>query len=65
MKGLKKSLKENKDFIEELPKAFRFELIDHRENAKSVGRVFTTIDPNLKVQVSVQDDGRTLKVFLS
>ena len=38
----------------------RYEVIDHRKNAPDVGRV----DPKC-VEFSYQDDGRTLKVFLS
>ncbi len=46
----------------------RFEVIDHREGGdlNNRGRVFVTgIQPNLKVEVSIQDEGRTMKVFLS
>ena len=43
----------------------RFELIDHRPPflAAPRGRVFST--HNVKVELSYQDDGRTLKVFVT
>jgi hypothetical protein len=40
-------------------KVTRVEIID--EN----GRSYTNFDPNNKVELSFQDDGRTLKVFIS
>ncbi|QPO16688.1 hypothetical protein SEA_KASHFLOW_80 [Mycobacterium phage KashFlow] len=42
----------------------RVELIDHRESSDNRGLVFSAWDAK-SVLVSVQDDGRTLKVFLS
>ena len=42
----------------------RVELIDHRRNSKTQGRAFVAWDCG-QVAVSMQDDGRTLKVFVS
>lgn len=42
----------------------RVELIDHRSSSSKPGRVFTTHDVEI-VTLSIQDEGRTLKVFLS
>ncbi|SHW93273.1 Uncharacterised protein [Mycobacteroides abscessus subsp. abscessus] len=42
----------------------RVELIDHRVSSGKPGRVFTSMDVETVV-VSMQDAGRTLKVFLS
>lgn len=42
----------------------RVELIDHRPTADSKGRVFTADDVEV-VTLSLQDKGRTLKVFLA
>jgi len=39
----------------------RFEVIDHTESGK--GRVLVKHD--IKVELSLQDDGKTLKVFLT
>lgn len=38
--------------------ATRFEIIDE------TGRILVINDPNLRVQISLQDNGTTLKVFL-
>lgn len=52
--------------MEELYKINRVEIIDHTKPVEEGGgRVYSKIDPKLKVSVSVQDDGRTLKIFLS
>lgn len=40
----------------------RFEVIDHTLVADPVGRIVVKYD--VKVELSLQDDGRTLKVFL-
>lgn len=42
----------------------RVELIDHRSSSGKPGRVFSAMDAE-SVVLSIQDDGRTLKVFLS
>ena len=42
----------------------RVELIDHRASSGKPGRVFTSMDVET-VMVSIQDEGRTLKVFVS
>lgn len=42
----------------------RVELIDHRPSSSKTGRVFTSMDVE-NVVLSIQDEGRTLKVFLS
>lgn len=41
----------------------RFEVIDHRAVNESPGRVLVVYDASL--MISFQDDGHTLKVFLS
>jgi hypothetical protein len=46
----------------------RFELIDHREDAIEIGRAFVTPHPwntPMNVRLDIQDDGQTVKVFLS
>jgi hypothetical protein len=45
----------------ELDKVTRFEVIDH--TFKMGGRVLVEYDVN--VEVSIQDEGRTMKVFLT
>jgi hypothetical protein len=45
------------------PKITRFEVIDHRLAAPVVGRVFVARAAHL--DWSLQDDGRTLKVFVT
>jgi hypothetical protein len=42
----------------------RVELIDHRASSGKSGRVFTSMDVENLV-LSIQDDGRTLKLFIS
>jgi hypothetical protein len=46
----------------EVPKITRFEVIDHRDAAPIFGRVFSV--HNVAINLSLQDGGRTLKVFL-
>lgn len=48
-------------------KITRLEIINHHTNdEKEFGRAYTyRADKSLKVQLEIQDDGRTLKVFLS
>jgi hypothetical protein len=48
----------NGDFLKNYPDVTRFEIIDDN------GRVYTNYDVS-NAQVSLQDDGKTLKVFLS
>ena len=50
----------------DVSKVSRFEVIDHRTGMLTNGRVFTAnvIDRDERVEFSLQDDGRTLKVFL-
>lgn len=48
--------------MNELLKVNKFELIDHTKGGD--GRVFVKYKDNLKVVTSVQDEDRTLKVFL-
>lgn len=47
----------------DLSKVTRFEVIDHREGAQPFGRVFSAWDAS--GEMSLQDNGRTLKLFLS
>ena len=44
-------------------KITRFEVIDHRDNAKEKGRVFVAYD--VEVEIQVQDSEKTLKVFIN
>lgn len=53
----------------DLPKVNRIEVIDHTK--EGVGRVYSfwgeynrADDPDPSVTLSIQDDGRTLKVFI-
>jgi hypothetical protein len=41
----------------------RLEVIDHTTSGNKVGRILTKYAPNIEIQF--QDDGRTLKVFLT
>ena len=41
----------------------RFEVIDHRNPESCAGRVM--VEYGVNVELSLQDDGRTLKVFLT
>lgn len=49
--------------MEELAKVNRFELIDHTEGGN--GRVFVRYAENIKVETSLQDNERTLKIFIT
>ena len=49
--------------MNELAKVSRFEVIDHRENGK--GRAMVVRGHNLKIETSLQDSNRTLKVFIN
>ena len=56
------------DSIEKRPEITRLEVINHASNELAVGRVLTLYkelgDFN-EVTISVQDGGKTLKIFLS
>lgn len=43
-------------------KITRFEVIDHRNDTKEKGRIIVAY--NAEVELQVQDEGRTLKVFI-
>lgn len=47
----------------DLAKVTRFEVIDHRNGSLKPGRAFVV--HGCKIELSYQDDGRTLKVFIS
>ena len=49
--------------MNELAKVSRFEVIDHRSNGS--GRALVIWGNNLKVETSMQDQDRTLKVFIT
>lgn len=51
----------------DVSKVTRFEVIDHRTGMLRNGRVFTSsvLERGERIEFSLQDDGRTLKVFLS
>lgn len=51
----------NGDFITEMPKLTRVEVIDHSSTGH--GRAWSKYDAR-DVAISIQDDGRTLKVFI-
>lgn len=52
----------NQDLIDMITKSItRFEVIDH--TSKQKGRV--VVEYNVNVELSLQDDNRTLKVFLT
>ena len=44
-------------------KVTRFEVINHATGKGVIGRI--VVERNIGVELSLQDDGRTLKVFLS
>ena len=64
-------LKEREEAQPEKPglntsKVTRVEVIDHTNPVEhGGGRAFTFRDDNAKVETMLQDDGRTLKVFIS
>lgn len=46
-------------------KVTRIEVIDYTpNNTEKCGRVFVKWNKDLKVELSLQDDGRTLKVYI-
>lgn len=50
---------------EQVYEVSRFEVIDHRDDSANPGRVLVVWEKeNFKVEPSLQDDGRTLKIFL-
>ena len=53
--------KNHPEYPTEYPEVTRFEVIDHTSKAK--GRV--VVEYGVKVEVSIQDDGRTMKIFLT
>lgn len=58
--------KENTNSIRYLSGITRFEVIDHREESEEKGRIIVVgPNENLLVRASIQDDGRTLKIFLN
>ncbi len=57
----KEDLKNLRRISENPDKVTRFEVIDHRE--KGEGRIFVAWP--CKIELSYQDDGRTLKVFVT
>lgn len=52
------------DTFEELPNANRFEVIDHRSSNKTHNARALTVY-GASISISVQDGGKTLKVFLN
>jgi|688.fasta_scaffold1303179_2 hypothetical protein len=55
-------IEENFNKVINLPKVTRFEVIDHQ--TPETGRVYVKKDCE-KVELSIQDFGKTLKVFIS
>jgi len=59
-------MKDKKTINEE--KITRLEVINHAKNDKPIGRILTLYQEMghfNSIELSVQDDGRTLKIFLS
>lgn len=52
------------DTIERKTGVTRVEVIDHRNNTSTPGRAFVAKEVSY-VMVSMQDDGRTMKIFIS
>ena len=52
------------DTFEQKKIVSRVEVIDHRKNAEKFGRAFMAWNVG-SVAVAIQDEGRTLKVFLA
>ena len=46
-------------------KVTRLEVINHASNGKPIGRILTMYKNFNNVELSYQDDGRTLKIFLT
>lgn len=46
-------------------KVTRIEVIDHTLPAPEGGRCYVKWDENIKVEVMLQDDDRTMKVFIT
>lgn len=51
--------------MDDLTKVNRFEVIDHRAANGGPRRILTVYSTSAKLELSLQDDGKTLKVFLS
>lgn len=45
-------------------KVTRLEVVDLKKNADPKGRVYINWHRNNKIELSLQDDGRTLKIFI-
>lgn len=43
----------------------RLEIIDHRRNAPVPGRCFVHWDAASRIEISRQDGGRTIKIFIT
>lgn len=53
---------------EEKVEITRLEVINHADNDRPIGRILTmykSMEDFQEIQVQYQDDGRTLKIFLS
>jgi hypothetical protein len=51
------------DYEQEFPRVTRVEVIDYTKGQDA--RVFVKWQDGIKVSVSLQDDGRTMKIFIS
>ena len=52
--------------IGEVEKVNRVEVIDHTKNVEDGGgRVYTKWEDELDVKLDIQDEGRTLKIFIN
>ncbi len=59
---------ENNELETKLEKVTRFEVINHGNNKKPIGRLLTLykeLEDFNEVELSFQDDGKTLKIFIS
>ena len=59
---------ENNELETKLEKVTRFEVINHAKNDKPIGRLLTLykeLEDFNEVELSFQDDGKTLKIFIS
>ena len=66
--GLIKTKIKYMDTLEKIDKVTRLEVINHAKNDKPVGRILTIykeLGDFETIELSYQDGGRTLKIFLS
>ena len=66
-KALQDTIKDTEErVIGEVEKVNRVEVIDHTKNVEDGGgRVYTKWEDELDVKLDIQDEGRTLKIFIN